>query len=617
MSLPEPLPAHSRAAPAARLDPLLFALLCILLIGDAMRVLASSSAGETFPAVDAIAVFVAALVLIALGWTASRRGGAQGLLAFGIGAAVGFLFYARTLGLALADPTAIGWLLRRDWAQHYSGWAMFRQAPWHWPLGALPEVWYPVGTSIVYTDSLPLLAFLFKPLSTWLPEPFQYIGLWFLLNFTLQGAFGALLVSRATRMPAAILAGAGLFVFAPVLLHRIGHDTLTAHWLLLAALWLYFRTTAPAKLSAEAWPWWIITAIAALVHPYLAAMTLAIQAAAWWKRARVDRACSPRSSVFAFGISLVVAIAMWWISGALILRASDSSGGILFGQYSMNLLAFVNSMYASNFLPAMRVPPGQNEGFAYFGIGVLALLAILLVNLVRDRRVAGAGREWVPLAIVAMALLVFAVGALIAVGPWTLLDLSFSSRLLGLFRSSGRFVWVAYYALMLLAIIHVLRRFAPSTASVLLSAALILQMLDLSAWHIRVAHLRANADVLPAAARLDDPRWQTLADGRHHLTLLPPSACSETAPPYLPMQLFAATHALTFNSGYLARWNSRETGRYCQALARELAEGSWSADDLYVIGADWTAKFHESASTARCEELNGYEACVFDRPAPP
>lgn len=617
MSLPEPLPAHSRAVPIARFDLPLYALLCVLLAADAMRVLASPSAGKTFPAADAVAVVGAAFVLIALGWIASRRGGARGLLAFAIGASVGFLFYARTLGLALADPTAIGWLLTQDWAQHYSGWAMFRYAPWHWPPGALPEVWYPVGTSIVYTDSLPLLAFLFKPLSPWLPEPFQYIGFWFLLNFTLQGGFGALLVSRMTRMPAAILAAAGLFVFAPVLLHRIGHDTLTAHWLLLAALWLYSRTTSPARFAAEALPWWIITAIAALVHPYLAVMTLAIQAAAWWKRARVDHACSQRAAVVAFGISFVLAVAMWWLSGAMILRASDSSGGILFGQYSMNLLAFVNPANVSSLLPAIHIPPGQNEGFAYLGIGVLALFAILLVNLARDPRVAGVGREWIPLAVVAMALLVFAVGALIAVGPWTLLDLSFKSRLLGLFRSSGRFIWVAYYALMLLAIVHVLRRFAPSTASILLGAALILQMLDLSAWHMRVARLRVNADVLPADAQLDDPRWEALAAGRHHLTLLPPSACSETAPPYLPMQLFAATHALTINSGYLARWNSRETGRYCDALVQQLAEGPWSADDLYVIGADWKVKFHESAATARCEELNGYEACVVDGSAPP
>ncbi|HEV7490772.1 MAG TPA: DUF6311 domain-containing protein [Rhodanobacteraceae bacterium] len=613
MSLPELLPANSRAASFARFDTLLYALLCILLAGDAIRVLfASLPAGKTLAPSDAITVVVATCVLIALGWIALRRGGAQGALAFAIGATAGLLFYVRTLGLALADPTATGWIMTGDWAQHYSGWAMFRHAPWHWPPGAMPEVSYPVGTSIVYTDSLPLLAFFFKPFSAWLPEPFQYIGFWFLVNFTLQGGFGALLVTRVTRAPAAVVAAAALFVCAPVLLFRIGHDTLTAHWLLLAALWLYSRTQTTSKLAAEAWPWWSLTAIAALVHPYLAAMTLAIQAAAWWKRVHIDDARSIRQIACAFGISLVVAMAMWWLCGAMILRAADTSGGIVFGYYSLNLLAFVNPMNASNLLPTFGVPPGQVEGFAYLGVGVLALLAILLVDLVRERRVAGVGREWLPLAVVAAVSLVFAVGALIAFGPWTLLDLTFKSRLLGLFRSSGRFVWIAYYALMLLAMIHVLRRFAPTTASVLLGAALLLQVIDLSAWHARVANVRQSAGVMPKKTELNDPRWKSLATGRSHLTLLPPLACSDSPPPYLPMQLFAAANGMTFNSGYLARWDGRATGRYCEVLERQLAEGAWSADDLYVIGPDWKTKFHDSAPAARCEDLDGYEACVVD-----
>jgi hypothetical protein len=65
----------------------------VLLAGDAMRVLlASAPAGKSFAAGDALAVLGAAFVLIALGWIASRRGAAQGALAFAIGAATGFLF---------------------------------------------------------------------------------------------------------------------------------------------------------------------------------------------------------------------------------------------------------------------------------------------------------------------------------------------------------------------------------------------------------------------------------------------------------------------------------------------------------------------------------------------
>ncbi len=596
---------------AGRFDGIAYALLSTLLAANALRVRlgAVSPADGAAGIADVAAIGVALLVLLVLGRLAVRRERLDGALAFAIGASVGVLFFAGTLGLALADPTAIGWLFTGDWAQHYSGWAMFRHAPWHWPPGRMREIWYPVGTSVVYTDSLPLLALALKPFSAWLPEPFQYIGPWLMLSFTLQGAFAAVLVARAGARSAAVLAGAALFVLAPVLLERIVHDTLTAQWLLLAALALYFRGGPPARLAAEAWPWWLLTAVAALIHPYLAAMTLAIQFAAWWKRTHIDRARTTREAATALGVSLAIAIVAWWLAGAGIIRAADSSGGIAFGRYSMNLLAFVDPLYGSPLLPTFLVPPGQLEGFAYLGAGVLALLLLALVDLARERRVEGIGREWKPLAIVALVLLVCATGGTIALGTWTLADLSFQSRLLGAFRSSGRFVWIAYYVLMLLAIVHVVRRYSPGVAVTLLAAALVVQLFDLAPEHARVARLRQQANAT-LAGTLDDPRWAELAAGRHHLTLLPPSACGHSAPPYLPLLLFAADHGMTFNSGYLARWNQRKTAGYCESLQRRLASGPWSADDLYVVGDEWKARFERSAPNARCERIDVHDVCV-------
>ena len=155
---------------------ILYFALCALLLGDTFRVVAGVAAQTPYEIVsirvDMAVALAAALILAALGILAARRREAVGGVAFAIGAMVGVIFFARTLGSALADPREIGWLMTTDWAQHYSGWAMFRSTPWSWPPGLMPEVWYPVGTSIVYTDSLPLLALLLKPLSGLLPQPF-------------------------------------------------------------------------------------------------------------------------------------------------------------------------------------------------------------------------------------------------------------------------------------------------------------------------------------------------------------------------------------------------------------------------------------------------------------
>ncbi|MBO9663265.1 DUF6311 domain-containing protein [Dokdonella sp.] len=612
---PQPVPHTPAALPRWRLEAAIYVLLCGALLFDALHLLDQLAAQErVVPGIglDRGIVLIAALALLGFGTKSLQRRDVGTALAFAMGATCGLLFFARTLGSALVDPTATGWLLGGDLAQHYSGWAVFRHAPWHWPPGLLPEVWYPVGTSIAYTDSLPLLALLLKPLSPWLPEPFQYIGLWLMLNCVLQGATAALLLTRVTRVPATILAGTALFVYAPLLISRLGHDTLTTQWLLLASLWLYFRPTPPAKLAAEACPWWSIAGIAILVHPYLAAMTLAIQAAYWLKRWRVDRQRSLREVAVAAGVALAIVVALFWLSGAMILRSADSSGGVAYGYYSFNLLGFFNPIGHSRFLPNLPYLKDQYEGFAYLGIGVLALAAWLLVDgVLRLRRLPRLEPSWRPLALVALALCVFAASSVVAIGSWVLVDLPLDVPLLGAFRASGRFVWVAYYTLMLLIVCTAARRYRPAVAGGLLGLTLIVQLADLSAVHLHYATTRLKANAEVPGTRLTDPRWADLARGRRHLTMLPPVACGKSAGSYLPFQLFAAEHELTLNTGYVARWNLKATQQYCTDLAERAGAGAWSAQDIYVIGpAERWKAFLEQAPSLSCEKLDGYDVCV-------
>jgi hypothetical protein len=598
--------------PAA--DRVLYFFACAVLLGDALRLVAGVGASTMrqteFLRLDVVIVIASALGLCALGWIASRRNRTSDALAFAIGLACGLMYFARTLGSALADPLSIGWLLHGDWAQHYSGWAMFRHAPWHWPPGLLPEIWYPVGTSIVYTDSLPLFALALKPFSTLLPDPFQYIGAWLLLNSMLQGGFAALLIARFRREPSIVLSGAALFVFAPVVISRIDHDTLTAHWLLLAAFWIYFRDRDSRRVVDDALPWWVLAAIAALVHPYLAAMCLSIQAAFWWKRVRTDGGRPRSEALAAFAGSLVISLCMWWLSGSMTIGARDGAGGVAFGKYSFNLLGFINPMSFSRWLPTLPSLPEQYEGFAYLGVGMLVLGLFVAVDFARDRRPRGAFGEYVPLAVVAGCSLAFAASSVLAVGSWIIVDVPIESPVLGLFRSSGRFIWVAYYALMLLIIVRASIRFRPPVAASILTATLIAQMADFSTAHAHIARLRLSADSAPKGTLLDDPRWGELASGRRHMTLLPPAGCDPAAEPYLPFTVFASDHGMTLNSGFIARWNMRATSRYCLALREQLEAGIWSDDDIYVVAPVWKNDFERNAPDARCDELNGYDVCV-------
>ncbi len=146
-----------------------------------------------------------------------------------------------------------------------------------------------------------------------------------------------------------------VLVRKPVLLNRLQHATLTAHWLILASLWLYFRPQPPQSLVREAWPWWCVTGISALVMPYLAMMVFAIFAAYWARRVWVDHARSIGATAIVAGIAISLMMALWWLSGALIIKYHDGGGGVVYGLYSFNLLGFINSFGMSRLLPMLPV----------------------------------------------------------------------------------------------------------------------------------------------------------------------------------------------------------------------------------------------------------------------
>jgi hypothetical protein len=114
---------------------------------------------------------------------------------------------------------------------------------------------------------------------------------------------------------------------------------------------------------------------------------------------------------------------------------------------------------------------------------------------------------------------------------------------------------------------------------------------------------------------LDDPGWNELATNRRHFTLIPPAPCGDAAGPVLPFQLVAARNRMTFNAGYVARWNPDADERYCRQLEDQLARGDLRSDELYVVSDDWKERFEHNAKSPTCRTLDGFRACVIDEPS--
>jgi hypothetical protein len=156
---------------------------------------------------------------------------------------LGPLLFFLLLDPRLLDPSYFRWLLwQPDPATQFLGWHFFRLEAWHLPPGAARHYGMEMGGSIVFTDSIPLLALLFKLFRAALPDKFQYFGPWMLACYALQAWFAWLLSGVFTRIAVQRLAMTALFVLCPLLPDRaIGHYALMAHWLVLAALYLYLR----------------------------------------------------------------------------------------------------------------------------------------------------------------------------------------------------------------------------------------------------------------------------------------------------------------------------------------------------------------------------------------
>ena len=129
------------------------------------------------------------------------------------GALAGVAFFLALYGVRVLDVTNADWMLNSgaDPSQHYLGWQFYRGSELRLPyLGMSYNTVYPYRTSVLYSHSIPLLALIFKPFSALLPATFQYMGLWGLASFALQGLLAqkiAWRISGAEERGIAVQAG--------------------------------------------------------------------------------------------------------------------------------------------------------------------------------------------------------------------------------------------------------------------------------------------------------------------------------------------------------------------------------------------------------------------------
>jgi hypothetical protein len=501
-----------------------------------------------------------------------------------------------------------------------------------------------ISSSIVYSDSIPLFAFVFKALKDYLPTPFQYFGFWYLMCLLLQCVLAFVLIERiaAKYLPLAVrLLLVSLFAFAPILLWRIGeHAALSAHFVLLAAL-----AFALVRDRSSALLWISLLAITALINSYLLLMLLALWAGSLLDlsfpatRQPLDagrRAKTYRSILLQLILAGVALFATLWIAGYFVLSGGASTGN--FGVGRMNVLAIFNPQgwsYLLGKLPERAISSTQSdailsmmEGYNYFGLGIICLIPLALWGLPRvwsELKPVLLRHRFLVLSFVGLTIL--AISNNVSVGPWNL-QIPLPQKiheLASIVRASGRLFWPVWYALVLLMIWIISRAYSKKLASTILVLACVIQIADTSAGWLP---LRQRLSSIPSSTPpwigfLKSPFWADAAK-RYQAVEVIPLMPGQGQLQWQTLGAYAATYHLKTNAVFLARADAQKVASANQATYLKMRQGQYDPNTLYILGNEMVipALMHlkDTDLLARIDGMNvlapGWRACQECVPVP-
>lgn len=519
------------------------------------------------------------------------------------GLLLGLTVFLAVYGATALHVTSDAWLLNgyveTDLLQHYAGWLAIKNQGLGWPLTFTAGLNWPIGGAAALADCIPLLAVPLGLVRGLLPATFQYFGLFVCGSLMLQGEAAVRLVRLFTRRCVPAAAGAALLCVSPILLERgFRHTALSAHWLILYSLYLYFKSARGGFKKMPVGGFIALAVLAASVHLYFVPMVLAV-ALACASSVLLCTHCWAGPLAGVGGGSFAALVTAWGL-GLFTVSGSEAGG---YGSFGMNLNALWNpvsldwnwwvpgqgQLVWSRVLPVRPVVANSLEAFNYLGLGLLlaCVLALgtgaygLLTKRLPGARLGRWGKKHLPLALVCAVLGLFAVSNVVTANSRILFTLPLPAPVLALcdvFRAGGRMFWPVWYLLALAAIVVLAALPRSRWASLALCAVLAVQLFDLSgalgqkkAWFAAVA-------VSPPASVLSEEET-TLLNGCSVFYSLEENADR-------PLAVAVARQGLATNLRLLARGDAGQLTRQIETQIGTLLAGHKPARGLVFYTVD-------------------------------
>jgi hypothetical protein len=492
-----------------------------------------------------------------------------------------------------------------------------------------------LSSSIVFTDSIPIAAYIAKLFNPILPATFQYLGIWIWLCFVLQAFFAQRFLWFFLSNKAHVYLGACFVVLSPPLIYRLvhagyGHIALASHWLILASFCLYLR---PGRNDLR---WSLLIALCWLIQAYFAPMVAAIWIASLVKRLFID---GERFSLLkSTGVVALTSLIVMWASGYFMIGSNFNPEGwnYVFRWQPLSLVdsGADGSTGWSRLLGDRAQLDGETEAFSFLGTGVIVLMAIslaraalqnrmtkvlvaigtlgslslLFVSITRSlplsrvlsmcallvvfaffcatllnlSRLSNSWRTYLPLIIAVCMLAFYSMTNRVGFAQQTLFEYPLFPPLRQFtetFRTHGRSIWPLYYLALFASIVIFSKTFSKKYAGLFLFALLCFQVIDSSS---AVSLARHRFDSPQWVSPMKDPRWEMFAKKYKHVVVVPPLN-DDQEERWIVIDDFANRYRLGTNSGSFSRFDQNVYTNSNQDRGGELVSEKPNKDTLYIV----------------------------------
>ena len=375
------------------------------------------------------------------------------------------------------------WLYNGDLSIYQLGWNFFKNDIWRFPLGLNPNYGIYYGGSIVFSDSIPILAFIFKIFKGLLPESFQYFSIWILICIYLQIYLANKIIFHYTKNFSFSFISSFFFLIATIFVHRSGiHLSLMGHWLILLYFWINISEEEKYKnLKKQS-----LIVFSSLIHFYFTIILIIIyifQLVFNFK----NNLKSYSNFLITNSLFLIFLIFVMYVTGYFSININDGLGGG-YGYFNYNLNSFFNPFGFNNvsnfswssFFPILNTTNNNAESISYLGLSGIIFFVIYFLNVYKKNFLVIFDRN---LNIsICIFLLLIAASNNISFGNYHILNIELNKYfylILSSVRASGRLIWPVFYLITFFGIIYIYQSNTNRNAKIIISFLLIIQLIDL------------------------------------------------------------------------------------------------------------------------------------------